>query len=77
MAAALPLALGGLAGLAAKKLLSPKKQEAPAPAAPAGPTIMPLADDERVKEARRRSIIQQRARSGRDSTILTGDKLGG
>ena len=35
--------------------------------------VIPDADDESVKTARRRSISAQLRRRGRDSTILTGD----
>lgn len=34
---------------------------------------MPLADDDAVKMARKRSISAQRSRGGRTSTFLTGD----
>ena len=71
----LNIATFGLAGALFGK--SGKKKEAPAPA-PAGPTIMPLPDDERVRLAKKRSIIAQMSRRGRDSTILVpGDRLGG
>ena len=41
------------------------------------PTVIPLAEDEAAKKARRRSLMRQRARGGRASTILsTADKLG-
>ena len=42
------------------------------------PPVMPIADDEEVRKRRRRSSAQQRARSGRASTIFTeGFGLGG
>lgn len=70
----------GLGGLLGKPFGSgKKKKEAPAAAEPA-PRVMPLADDEAVKRARKNSIIQQIGRSGRASTILTspsGTTLGG
>lgn len=53
-----------------------KKEPAPEPQV-AAPTVMPEPDDERIRQARRRSIIRQRGRRGRESTILTGDRLGG
>ena len=37
---------------------------------------MPLADDEEVRRARRRSITSQMRRRGRQSTILTSDASG-
>lgn len=44
-----------------------------------GPIVMPLADDDAIKRARRRSITEQMGRGGRSSTILSGDSdsLGG
>lgn len=39
--------------------------------------VMPVVDDARAKVARKRSIIQQLNRGGRQSTLLTGDKMGG
>lgn len=69
-----PLGAFGLAkGLIGKK----KKKAAPAVEAPA--PVMPMADDEAVKRARKRSIAAQMGRRGRDSTILTdsSDRLGG
>lgn len=65
--------MGGI-GLVSK-LIGGKKKPKAAPAEEKA-TVMPLADDEAVRRAKRRSIIQQRARRGRDSTILTGDTLG-
>jgi hypothetical protein len=79
MAQALPLlgaGLLGVGGMAASSLLSPK--EKPPVAAPAAPAVMPIADDESVRRARRRSLAMQLNRGGRDSTILSdGDTLGG
>lgn len=55
------------------------------PAAPAveSPPIMPIPDENAMKEARRRSVAAQLRRRGRSSTILTeasdpvtGDSLG-
>jgi hypothetical protein len=40
------------------------------------PTVMPLPDDELVKAQRRKSLVAQRRRSGRQSTIYSGDTLG-
>jgi hypothetical protein len=57
-----------------------KKTPAPTPAPAATPRVMPIADDEAVRAAKRRSIASQRQRGGRSSTILTGgstEKLGG
>lgn len=54
-----------------KKLFGLKKPKvAPAP-------VMPLPDDEEVRRARKRSIVRQLGRSGRSSTILTSDRMGG
>ncbi len=64
----------GLAGILGK----PFGEDKPKAAEPvAGPKVMPIADDEAVKRAKRRSIIQQMGRGGRSSTMLTGtDSLG-
>jgi hypothetical protein len=62
-------------GLLGGSLLNSKKTPAPAPT-PATPAVMPTPDDEAIRAARRRSIVQQLSRGGRSSTILTGDKLG-
>lgn len=53
-----------------------KKKAAPAEA---GPKVMPLADDEAVKRARKISMLQQIGRGGRTSTMLSDDTdtLGG
>lgn len=72
----LNVATFGLAGVAAKALFGKKKKSTTGAEAPV-PT-MPLPDDEAVARARKESIIRQRARGGRSSTILTGgDVLGG
>lgn len=54
-------------------LSSPK-----APPMPVAPEPTPMPDPKATGDAKRREIERVRARSGRDSTILTGgDKLGG
>lgn len=40
------------------------------------PVVMPLPDDELVRTQRRKSLVAQRRRSGRQSTIYSGDTLG-
>ena len=69
---------GGLsaAGMVASTLLAPKPKM---PAQQQQTPTMPDADDQKVQMAKKRSIIGQMQRSGRSSTILTGDddKLGG
>ena len=40
------------------------------------PPVMPLPDDELVKSQRRKALAAQRRRSGRQSTIYSGDTLG-
>jgi hypothetical protein len=44
------------------------------------PPVMPVPDDDAAKNAKRRSVLRQRRRSGRQSTILSdptsGDTLG-
>ena len=62
--------LGGLA-LASKINGGGKKKKTAAAPEPTE-RVMPLPDDEAVKRARMASILQQRGRSGRSSTILTG-----
>jgi hypothetical protein len=63
----------GLAGV----ILGKKKKKEPE-AAPAPEPVMPTPDDDRIRQARKRSIVAQFARRGRSSTILTpGSKLGG
>jgi hypothetical protein len=66
--------IGSILGLGDKKA-APAAVPAPA----AAPRVMPLADDEAVKRARKASIVRQQQRGGRASTILTGgsEKLGG
>jgi len=54
-------------------LFSSPKMPAPLPAA----TVMPTADSASVRRARRKSIAEQKRRGGRQSTILTDEKLGG
>lgn len=39
--------------------------------------VMPTVDSEAVRLARRRALLNMRNRGGRQSTILTGDTLGG
>lgn len=66
--------VGLVAGLAGKALSGGKKSAA----APETPNVMPTPDDEAVKRARRRSIVEQMNRDGRQSTILSEDSgLGG
>jgi len=76
----LPGLLGGmLGGLFGGKQETPAA--APAPTVPK-PAVMPIADDEAVKAAKKRSLVEQMQRKGRQSTILTDgtdatDVLGG
>lgn len=74
----LNVATFGLAGALLKPFGKDKKKEA-APAPTPGPVVMPLADDEAVKLARKRSIAAQMKRGGRQSTMLTSssETLGG
>lgn len=46
-------------------------------AAKSGPSVMPLADDEAVMRAKRRASALTTSRTGRASTILSDDLLGG
>lgn len=64
----------GLGGVA-KALIGGGKKKA---AVEAPDPVMPIADDEAVRIARKRSIAKQVKRGGRESTILSdGDSLGG
>lgn len=65
----LPTILGGL-GLT-KALSRPKAPEI------AKPAVMPTPDDAAVMAAKKRQAAQMQSRSGRESTILTSDTLGG
>lgn len=69
----LNIATFGIAGA----LLGGKKKKA-APAPEPGPVVMPLADDEAIMRAKKRSIASQLKRGGRSSTILSssGETLG-
>lgn len=69
----LNVATFGLSGL----LLGGKKRADTPPPSPTTPTVMPTADDEKVRLARKRSIVSQLGRKGRESTMLSGGKLGG
>jgi hypothetical protein len=68
--------IGGF-GLLGKALTSGGSKKAPAPE-PETP-VMPLADDEAVKRAKRQAIAKRMSAGGRSSTILSqGDStLGG
>lgn len=68
---------GALAGAAAGGAGASKAMKTATPPIPE-PAVMPDADEEAVRAARRRQIAEIQARSGRASTILTQtDKLGG
>lgn len=69
-----PLHLGTAFGI----VDAPPVEATPAPTV-APVTPMPEPDDAQVKKARRRSLVAQRQRSGRASTILSDDtdSLGG
>jgi hypothetical protein len=71
----LNIATFGLAGA----LFGGKDKKKAAPAPEPAPRVMPLADDDAVMRARRRSIAEQQRRAGRSSTMLTAesDSLGG
>lgn len=69
-AAILPLALGVGGSLLAGALMP--KPQAPAATAQA-PKVMPLADDQAVADAKRRSMMAQMQRGGRTSTMLSSD----
>lgn len=66
---------GGVVGSVIGGKLFGGKDKVAAAAAP-GPIVMPLADDEAVKAARKRSLLSQSQRGGRNSTILTDTSSG-
>lgn len=72
-----------VAGAVVSSALAPKPQQAPKapdPIAPIAPTVMPTPDSQAVLDAQKKSMLDQAARGGRASTVLTdqsGDKLGG
>jgi len=61
-------AIGGTVGSLAGSLFG-KKKSGGSPSSPA--PVMPIADDEAVKRARRRSVASQMQRGGRTSTMLS------
>ena len=63
-------------GILGSNLFGGKKK---APEPEKGPVVMPIADDEEVRRAKKRSIIEQMSRGGRSSTMLSSDSdsLGG
>lgn len=71
----LNIATFGLAGaiLGGKK----KKKEEAAPTPALAEPEMPLPDDTKIRDARKKAMIRVMARRGRESTILSGDTLGG
>ena len=69
---------GGLGTLGlVGSLLGGKKKRAAAIETPLSAPVAPVVDDAKILQARKRSIIQQRQRGGRASTLLSGDKMGG
>lgn len=71
----LNIATFGLAGALFHPFGKDKKPDGQPPKST--PPIMPAPDDEAILRAKRNSIIRQRARHGRDSTILSDETLGG
>ncbi len=78
--------MGGVLKTVAKVLISPvgtilgafDNKSAPS-APPPGPVVMPLADDAKVQQAKKRAAADALTRGGRTSTMLTdtSDTLGG
>ena len=60
--------LGGLKGLFAKEPKAPDVEK---------PTVMPTEDSKLVADAKRRALIAQTQRGGRNSTILTDNETFG
>lgn len=67
--------LGGLGAVGS--LLGGKKKKAATPTLETPEVTAPIVDDAKATLARKRSVIQQLKRGGRQSTLLSGDKLGG
>lgn len=78
-AAILPSLFAGLAGSVLGGLLTGGKETAPAPPPVEAPKAVPTADSTAVAAAKKKAALEQQARAGRASTILTddSDKLGG
>jgi hypothetical protein len=69
-------ASAGLAGAGTKKVMD-KLTEVPEAPALAPVAVMPTADDDAIRAAKRRRLLANTARSGRQSTMLsTTDTLG-
>ena len=60
--------LGGLKGLVAREPKAPDVEK---------PTVMPTEDSKLVADAKRRALIAQTQRGGRNSTILTDNETFG
>lgn len=74
MAQAIPFIASAVASSVLSRAMTPK------PPAPTEPKTMPTPDDEAIQAAKRNRMAAVQARSGRASTILSGDysqKLGG
>lgn len=71
--------MGGLMGKAPKvpKVVVPKVEAPPPPPAPAPVADMPVPDDIKVETEAKKRAAKRIAASGRASTVLTGDSLGG
>lgn len=68
---ALPTLIGGIIGGKLIESAIGGGGSAPAPTTPTAQPVMPQADDQKVKDAKKKSIAMQLQRGGRDSTILT------
>lgn len=75
LTAALPSILGAVASSLVSKMFSSDDKEDKAPAAAAAEPVMPEADDEAARLARRQAIYQRLSRSqgGRASTVMTDE----
>ena len=79
--------VGGVLGalLGGQQKIPEPEPTPPAPVVPADvpepvvtpPPVMPLPDDDAIAKVRKRAMIAQRARRGRQSTILTDPVTGG
>lgn len=71
----LAVVVGGILGGVASTEMGSNQTAAPPPPKVEPVVPMPVADDATVQKARQRSILEQRRRRGRASTILSDQQL--
>lgn len=77
LTAALPAISAGFSILGGLKGLFTKAPKGPSEANVEKPTVMPTEDSKLVADAKRRALIAQTQRGGRNSTILTDNETFG